>query len=274
MTDDEEERTAETRQLAERALIKLLTGGSPTTEHLIVLGGLIPPTLTGASADVPAHMGTTDVDVLLVTHLTVERDLADVERALTDMEFEPDPDGWRWRGRIDGRVVKIEFLCDLETARAEELIGPKGCTRLRAVNLRVTGAVEHGYRQWSLDGPDGPVPVKYAGLGGYVLAKVASARHRAADKDYYDLAYVLLFNDQGGAAGAVAAIKANDALRARAEAMRSDLLEVKFRFDSDRAVGAKAYASESLKVTPEEDGALLAADATAAVSDFIAALGL
>jgi len=42
MSDDE--RSAEARAVAERALTQLLSGGAPTSELLIVLGGLVPPT--------------------------------------------------------------------------------------------------------------------------------------------------------------------------------------------------------------------------------------
>lgn len=132
MIDDE--RSAEARAVAELALIRLLTGSAPTSELLIVLGGLVPPTLTSTVPTAPAHLDTTDVDVL----------------------------------------------------PAESLVTPMGCSTLQAVNLRGTGSVEHGYRDMTLSGPDGP----------------------------------------------------------------------------------RAYAQESLKVTPGEDAALLAADAAAAVREF------
>jgi hypothetical protein len=41
---------------------------------------------------------------------------------------------------------------------------------------------------------------------------------------------------------------------------------------SDRAHGPQAYAQESLKVTPEANAALLAADAAAAINEFLDAL--
>jgi hypothetical protein len=111
----DDERSSEARDLAERALGQLLVAGAPTSEQLIVLGGLVPPTLTHeGSPGVPAHLGTTDVDVLLVTHLTVNDDLGPIENALEAMQFGPHAEGWRWSGRIEDRLVKIEFLCDLD----------------------------------------------------------------------------------------------------------------------------------------------------------------
>ncbi|HEV7493052.1 hypothetical protein [Baekduia sp.] len=269
MIDDE--RSAEARAVAELALIRLLAGSAPTSRLLIVLGGLIPPTLTSAASTAPAHLGTTDVDVLLVTHLTADRDLSPIERALKMMDFAPDADGWRWSGVVEGRVVKIEFLCDLDDQPAEAIVTPKGCSTLRAVNLRGTGNVEHDHREMTLHGPDGDVQVRYAGLAGYLLSKAAAARTRGADKDYYDLAYVLLHNDAGGPAAAAALINAST-LKAAVPGMATTFAELRERFRDDRAQGPRAYAQESLKVTPEEDAALLAADAAAAVREFLEAL--
>ena len=270
MTDDEQ-RSAEARALAERALTRLLVGGAPTSELLIVLGGLVPPTLTGDLPGVPAHLGTTDVDVLLVTQLTAGRDLGPIERALEAMDFAPEGDGWRWRGRIDDRLVKIEFLCDLDDQPAEAVVTPAGCRALRAVNLRGTGNVEHDHREITLDGPDGPVRVRIAGLAGYLLSKSAAARTRGAAKDYYDLAYVLLHNHAGGPATAAAVINAST-LQPALAGMASTFIELRERFRNDRAVGPQAFARESLNVTPDADARLLAADAAAAVNEFLDAL--
>jgi hypothetical protein len=265
----EEERSAEARAAAERALANMLAAGRPASERLIVLGGLVPPTLTRTDPpEVPAHLGTTDVDVLLVTHLSAGEDLAQIEAALDAMAFQPDPDGWRWRGRVDGRVVKIEFLCDLEDQPSEAIVQPIGCTRLRAVNLRGTGYVERDHREYTLDGPQGRVRARIAGLAGYLLSKSAAARTRGADKDYYDLAYVLLHNYAGGPAAAATVVRAGplaDAL----PGMHSTFRELRERFRTDRSHGSQAYARESLKVSPEANRQLLAADAAAAINEFL-----
>src|SRR5262245_52413894 len=170
MRDDE--RSAAARAAAEQALASLLAASRPTSERLIVLGGLVPPTLARTDlSEIPAHLGTTDVDVLLVTHLTASENLGPIEVALDAMGFVPDTDGWRWRGRIEGRVVTIEFLCDLDDQPAEAIVKPPGCTRLHAVNLRGTGYVEHDHREYVIDGPDGEVRARIAGLAGYLCSK-------------------------------------------------------------------------------------------------------
>ena len=94
------------------------------------------------------------------------------------------------------------------------------------------------------------------------------APHQRGD---YDLAYVLLHNDAGGPTAAAAVINAST-LREALPGMATTFAELSERFRDDRAQGPRAYAQESLKVTPDEDAALLAADAAAAVREFLAAL--
>ena len=264
-----DERSAEAREIAERALGRLLAASAPTGEDLIVLGGLVPPTLARTDApEVPAHLGTTDVDVLLVTHLTAEHDLGRIEMALETMHFTPQADGWCWSGRIEDRIVKIEFLCDLDDQPAEAIVQPVGCSRLRAVNLRGTGYVERDHHEYILHVPEGNLRVQIAGLAGYLLSKSVAVRTRGADKDYYDLAYVLLHNDAGGPTEAATIVKASPVADAL-PGMSSTFLEIRERFRNDRAHGARAYAREARKVTPEDDAQLLAADAAAAVNEFL-----
>lgn len=123
----------------------------------------------------------------------------------------------------------------------------------------------------TFDGPAGKVSVRFAGLAGYLLSKIAAARTRGADKDYYDLAYVLLHNHAGGPAAAAQVINCGP-LQPKLAGMRSTFVELRERFRNDRAHGAKAYADEGLKVTPEAERALLAADAASAINEFLDAL--
>jgi hypothetical protein len=98
----EEQRSAAARARAERALAWLLAGLDGANIELIVLGGLVPELLTqGRDVELPGHLGTTDVDILLVTHIDQSEDLGAVERSLLKLDFSPEEGGWRWRG--DGR---------------------------------------------------------------------------------------------------------------------------------------------------------------------------
>jgi hypothetical protein len=189
-------RSPEARRRAEKALAWLLHELSDEEPFIVVLGGLIPETLTlDGSRIVPQHLGTTDVDLLLITQVDVRTDLSRVEQALTHLGFLPDPgqDGWRWRGLVDDYPVLIEFLCDLDEHRDGECIRPVGCDRLAAANLRGTGYVARDFQWRELraplsDGTSAAVAVRFAGLEGYLVSKCITVRNRAAAKDYYDFA--------------------------------------------------------------------------------------
>lgn len=268
------ERSPEARKLAEQALAGLLHGLGGRDVEIIVLGGLVPEILTrGQEPPVPAHMGTTDVDILLTTHVTPGLDLAPVEASLEELGFLPEGEGWRWRGRVQGRTMKIEFLCDLDEFREHEVVRPPGCARLSAQNLRGTGYVA---RDWAWETltttlPNGePVSIeaRFARLGGYLLSKCVAARTRAADKDFYDLTYVLLHNRAGGPADAAATI-AGGSLRDAVPALRSTLIEIGERFRGPNAVGPAHFAEQSRLAEPEAIEAELRADAVAAVAEFL-----
>ena len=143
----DEPRSQEGRARAELALVRLLHELNNDEVPIVVLGGLVPEVLAREDVSVPQHLGTTDVDVLLITEVEPDADLGDVERALMRLDFQPDPqtDGWRWRGRVDGVRVEIEFLCDLPDHREHETIRPRSCDALTAQNLRGTGYVAHDY---------------------------------------------------------------------------------------------------------------------------------
>jgi hypothetical protein len=271
------ERTPEARALAEQVLVALLHSLDDAEIELVVLGGLVPETLTrGQEPPAPMHMGTTDVDILLVTHVTAELDLGSVEMALTKLGFEPEGLGWRWRGRVRERTVKIEFLCDLANVKEGEVVKPPGCKALAANNLRGTGyvALDWAWEAMTAELPGaGAVSVRarFARLGGYLLSKCVAARTRAADKDFYDLVYVLLHNRAGGPAEA-AVVLLNGPLRDALPALRATLIEVSERFRGPNDTGPTRYAQQARLVEPGQDDAELRADAVAAVGEFVDAL--
>jgi hypothetical protein len=82
----------------------------------------------------------------------------------------------------------------------------------------------------------------------------------------------LLYNDAGGPTEAANIVKASQ-LADALPGLSSTFVEIRERFRDDRAHGARAYAREALKVTPEDDELILAADAAAAVNEFLEALG-
>lgn len=279
MTD--EERSVEARARAELALVRLVHELRDDELFLIVLGGLVPEVLTRDQQGlIPEHLGTTDVDVLLITHVNPDADLGDVERALQRLDFKPEPgeDGWRWGGPIEGWPVRIEFLCDLPDHRESEVIRPRGCQDLTAANLRGTGYVARDFEWEELtgrlaDGTEVSVRVRFAGLEGYLLSKCVAVRTRAAVKDYYDFAYVLLHNRAGGPEETAHRLRKGN-LADAIGLLRSTFIEVRERYAKTMDSGPRAYAEQAMQVDPQADEAVLRADAVDAVQRFFAALGL
>jgi hypothetical protein len=279
MTD--EQRSPAARARAETALVRLLHEMGDEAPFLVVLGGLVPTVLARETIGViPEHLGTTDVDVLLVSHIDAGADLGVVERALEALQFKPDPgqDGWRWQGAIGSTPVRIEFLCDLDEYREGESIRPNGSHHLGAANLRGTGYVAHDFA-WEhitgalADGTEVKVSVRFAGLQGYLLSKCVALRSRAATKDYYDLAYVLLHNQAGGPEDAAQALRTGK-LTSALGPLQSTFLEVRERYRATSDIGPRAYAEQAIQVDPQAPEAELRADAVDAVQRFFAALGL
>lgn len=275
----DERRSPEARARAELALVRLLHELKDDSPFIVVLGGLVPEVLARDDGLVPEHLGTTDVDVLLITHVDPDADLGGVERGLKRLDFDPDPseDGWRWRGPIDGMPVKLEFLCDLPEHREKEIIRPRGCKALTAANLRGTGYVARDFAWQELSGELADetrvtVHVRFAGLEGYLLSKCVAARTRAATKDYYDLVYVLQHNRAGGPEQAAHRLL-NGAFADDLKSLRTTFVEVRERYAKTADSGSVGYAEQALEAQPEADAAELRADAVDVVQRFFAGLG-
>ena len=199
-------RTLQTRDYAERALVRLVLHLEEHQAELVVIGGLAPPFLTPHAN--PPHQGTTDVDLLVSLGFVYDReeqDFAWLEYALDQAGFVEDAGtggGWRWTIRIDGVIVKLELLCDVNGDLSNQPLALPGCPRASAMNLQGPGAALADPAPQTLAVPtdlgSGTVRVPHAGLGGYLIAKSAAAARRQLPKDYYDFAFVLLHNDQGG----------------------------------------------------------------------------
>lgn len=221
-------RSPQARDRAEQALVWLLHELGDEQPFIVVLGGLVPETLTsGGPTAVPQHLGTTDVDLLLITHVEPDGNLSSVERALSSLDFAPDPheDGWRWKGGVDGHPV-------------------------------LTSAT---------------VAVRFAGLEGYLISKCVTVRTRSAAKDYYDLAYVLLYNRAGGPEQTARRLREGTLADATRQ-LRTTFLEVRERYRRPTDDGPRFYAEQALLVDPDADEPLLRADAVDASARFFAAL--
>jgi len=245
-------------------------GGRP---EFVLLGGLVPALLCAGSPWQPA--GTTDVDVQVDLEIAGGAvQAARLEQALRNAEFEPDAQRtWRWNFTDPSgvrTVVKFELLADLETEPQGATIEFAGCDQLGAANLRGTGyaakdttihqlrAKDHG--TWRL------AEIYITGLAGFLLAKTAAAHSRRKPKDWYDIAFVLLNNEQGDALTAAARVR--EVLGEPTGAIRTQLQDLRANFADSSTQGTSAYVNQITLDHPEVDPSTAAADAILAVGIF------
>jgi hypothetical protein len=271
----EEVRSRASRALAEDALVRVVHAYGAMPEF-VLLGGLVPDVLCSRSRLL--HLGTTDVDVQV--NLEVVNNSSNARRlesALLEAGFTPDQERvWRWQDEAaPGIVVKAEFLADLDDVPNHRTFRFDDCQLLGAVNLRGTS---YAVSDWAVtqltslrDAEPGTVRVRVAGLGGYLLAKIHPAHARRAPKDWYDIAFVLIHNNEGGPGPAgrrAAQVLGNET----AGATQSALADLVANFADTHAQGPQAYAESMLALYSELDGDRLVNDAIAAVDQFVYSL--
>ena len=203
---------------------------------------------------------------------------ARLERALRNAEFES-ADGriWRWQTQADESkaIVKFELLTDLDDQPASATVNFAECDALGAVNLRGTRFASRDFVRHPLSSKVGGafynVEVNVTGVAGFLLAKSAAAYSRRKEKDWYDIAFVLLHGNDGGPRDAAERTRTIFAMDLVGETRTSlDELLSNFTYESDQ--GPSAYASQFLIDHPEEDGNQLRADAVLAVKEYHDAL--
>ena len=98
-----------------------------------------------------------------------------------------------------------------------------------------------------------------AGLAGFLLAKSAAAHSRRKEKDWYDIAFVLLHNDAGGIEDAAQAVV--DRFAGDLNLVRTALDDLRDNFAAMDAQEPRAYAEQMMLDHPELDHTSLLAEA-------------
>lgn len=189
----------------ERALLTLLSafGGLKTTLRLV--GGLVPRYLTPATPpDVPAHAGTSDVDVVLNLQVIAEGEgyasLAD-QLAARGFERHVNTEGkvssWQWKRQVDEHTyVLIEFLRDAGNGQPGKPVSVDG-ERVSALSVRFAGIVHDWFQEREISGQllDGggisTELVRFADVPAFVILKALALDDRQENKDAADLVHVL-----------------------------------------------------------------------------------
>lgn len=265
------ERSRIARQLAETALVRVVHHYG-TRPEFVVLGGLVPELLCDKSAY--RHAGTIDIDVQVDLEIECGSvNTVRLEQALRNAEFEPDNErAWRWRAESApaNAVIKFELLADLEGVPNGQTLGFGGCKQLGAANLRGTRFAARDTKvhllQSQVGGMTQQAEVLVTGLAGFLFAKTAAAFGRRLPKDWYDIAFVLLHNDEGGPHAAAQAIL--DRFVDDLTGMKTALDDLKANFADPKAQGPTAYADQMAIDHPEIFSQTARADAVVAVESF------
>lgn len=202
-----------------------------------------------------------------------------LEHCLQQAGFGPDTRRvWRWKDQTaPAMVVQVEFLADLDDVPNQQVVSFDGCESLGAVNLRGTGFASLDWELRTitaeLDEQPTAIELRVATLPAYLLAKIHAAYGRGLTKDWYDIAYVLLHNDEGGPVTAAHRIRERfgDALIGSSV---TALGELSANFADAAAQGSAAFVETMIAIHPDLDGDVLANDAVAALAAFIAELRL
>ncbi|SIS08625.1 hypothetical protein SAMN05880568_2640 [Microbacterium sp. RURRCA19A] len=248
--------------------------------EFVVIGGLNPDFLA-PSAPTP-HQGTTDVDLLFALGFETDTsggDFSWLDEALVQGGFSSS-NRWRWDAIVDDARVRLEFLCDVwdhtadsvalpgsRLAVASKLAGPAPAL-INPVrrSLTVSDAVRR-----QLPAAPTTVSLRFANLGGYLLAKAAAARSRMLPKDKYDLMYVVLYNELGGARAAAYEVSRQLAV-ASEFATPDDIVAAMTKFTDPRGAWAGIFADTMIASGDAESAESLRTDAAFGARAFLEAL--
>lgn len=201
----------------EKALRTILTKVGPWGGRLTLIGGMAPRYLVGdLPAEIPEHVGTTDLDIVVGVTLSTEEEEAyrTLQQNLKDAQFAPsrNPDTgqeetFRWERQVDGVRVQLEFFCPVGTGKPGQLLRNPG----RNVGSRISAVRTRGAELAGLDyitvtlagelldhaGIQEGVAVRVANLLPLLVLKAYAIDERDKAKDSYDVVWILNAYKQG-----------------------------------------------------------------------------
>jgi hypothetical protein len=175
---------------------------------LRLVGGLVPRYLAPEQPpDVPAHVGTTDVDVVLnVSVLAAKGTYDKLRRQLKDSGFEryrsrPDakPSSWQWVYQIDGQHIVVEFLQHTDDPEQSSRLAEVDGEDVSACQILHAGLAHDWYEEKSvrvqLPGGDGITTetVRHADAVAFIVLKALAFDSRHERKDAADLIHVMRY---------------------------------------------------------------------------------
>ncbi len=239
----------------ERALVTLIGDIGPRSDRVALVGGLTRRYIVDSiPADVPAHVGTADVDLVLGLSLGD----ADTEayrtlhNNLVGSGFSPAKPSFRRTRIVDGVTVAVEFLGETSDVQPGRVFRPRGGSGSRLAALNVPGSslairdsapVQITAARLD-DGGESTVTMQVAGILRFVALKILAFQDRHQNRDAYDLVYSMLYFE-GGPEGAASASPI------RREPLVSDAMDLLGeRFETIDKDGPRAYTALTSATVP------------------------
>jgi hypothetical protein len=166
---------------------------------LRLIGGLVPRYLTPAE---PAHVGTTDVDIVLdVQVLLAGEDYSSLRDQLKKAGFQRlvragKASSWQWQLAVKGVEVVVEFLVNSDSPEEKGLV-PLDGEEISACRIPWAGMAKNWFvaRTVRFTRPDGAgissETIRHVDAAAFVALKALAMKYRHEAKDVADLVHVL-----------------------------------------------------------------------------------
>ncbi|VAV97130.1 hypothetical protein MNBD_ACTINO02-2966 [hydrothermal vent metagenome] len=242
----------------ERALVTLIGDIGPRSDRVTLVGGLSPRYIVDSiPADVPAHVGTADVDLVLGLSLgdTDTEAYRTLHNNLVGSGFSPAKPSFRRARIVDGVTVAVEFLGETSDVQPGRVFRPRGGSgsRLAALNVPCSSLAIRDSAPVQItaarldDGGESTVTMQVAGILRFVALKILAFQDRHQNKDAYDLVYSMLYFE-GGPEGAADAASASPI---RSEPLVGDAVDLLGeRFETIDKDGPRAYTALTSATVP------------------------
>ncbi|MNU84746.1 hypothetical protein D3C71_744730 [compost metagenome] len=264
--------SADHTHTCEQVLVTLLSAFGTLKDTLRLVGGLVPRYLTPEQyPDVPAHFGTSDVDIALNLSVLASGNYASLSEQLTARGFSRwvDPKNgwstaWRWEFRISPKqVVLVEFLRGATEDCPASKIAPLDGEEVSALSVQHMEIVHDWYESKKIEaemlGDRGVTieTVHYADVPAFIILKSLAFHSRAEKKDTGDLIHVMRYAGELEEIVRQFVERANSGLHP--EAVKACRVALKERFcDTERTpghelIGPKSYAQFMLGKGADEE---------------------
>lgn len=191
----------------ETVLVILLRAFAGFKGNLRLIGGLVPRYLTPeALPDVPAHAGTTDVDVVLdIALLAANGEYDSLKRQLQAagfVRYRPRVDAvstWQWVYVINDHPIRVEFLLHTDDPNQSARLAPLDGEDVSACQILYAGLTHEWFEEKviSVDLPgQGGIThetIRYADAVAFIVLKALAFDQRHEPKDAADLIHVMRY---------------------------------------------------------------------------------